>query len=204
MNTTFKTLLVALVATSTLGGCSIYNDVQGARQAITYDVTSNDSIFNATDGNQYIVAKHRFSDGKILACYQDSGVFGSSDEAPLRGAANDWLVQNKPGKIAGDSNSMSGVFDARVCYEFVLEDQQGIGAYLDEETGDVVVVGEQDTTQASDEDLQPIGAYLDEETGDVVVVGEHDTAQASDEDLQPIGAYLDEETGDVVVVGESN
>ncbi|AIW16069.1 Lipoprotein [Vibrio tubiashii] len=203
MKTTVKSLLVAIVAASTLGGCSIYNDVQGARQLVTYDVTSNDSIYNAPDGNQYTVAKHRFSDGKVLTCYNDSGIFGSKEEAPLRAATNDWLAENQPGKIAGESNKLAGIVDAKICYEFVIAEPQPIGAYLDEETGEVVIVGEQETAPAEDEQLQPIGAYLDEETGDVVVVGEHDTAQASDEDLQPIGAYLDEETGDVVVVGES-
>ncbi|WCP69878.1 hypothetical protein LYZ37_17875 [Vibrio tubiashii] len=177
MKTTVKSLLVAIVAASTLGGCSIYNDVQGARQLVTYDVTSNDAIYNAPDGHQYRVAKHRFSDNKLLACYQNSGIFGSKEEAPLRGATNDWLAENQPGKIAGESNKLAGVFDAKICYEFVIAEPQPVGAYLDEETGEVVIVGEQETAPAEEEQLQPIGAYLDEETGDVVVVGEANLEQ---------------------------
>jgi len=151
MKSTLKSLLVAIVAASTLGGCSIYNDVQGARQLVTYDVTSNDSIYNAPDGNQYTVAKHRFSDQKVLTCYNDSGVFGSSDEAPLREATNDWLAENQPGKVAGESNKLAGIVDAKICYEFVITEPQPIGAYLDEETGEVVIVGEENLEKATPE-----------------------------------------------------
>jgi len=152
MKTTLKSLLVAVIAASTLGGCSIYNDVQSARQAVTYDVLSNDSIFKATDGKQYTVAKHRFSDGKLLACYTNSGVFGSKEEAPLRAATNDWLAENQPGKMAGEANKMAGIVDAKVCYEFIIADAaQPIGAYLDEETGEVVIVGEHEVAETDAE-----------------------------------------------------
>ncbi len=144
-----RLLTITLIAL-TLPGCSIYNAAKSAGQLMDYNTLSNDTIFNTASGRQFIVAPHRNTDKeKVLVCYQEEGIFASSDEQPLRDAANEWLIVNQKEQIAGESKDRSGTWDAKVCYEFDIvamkkEQLQPIGAYLDETTGEVVVVGESD------------------------------------------------------------
>jgi len=138
-----KSIVLALIAVSTMSGCSIYNAAKSAGQLMDYNTLSNDTIFNSQDGSQYMVAPHRNEDvAKIMVCYNNEGVFGSSAEEPLREVANEWIGENREGKVAGESKDRSGTWDAKVCYEFDVVEPQPIGAYLDEETNEVVVVGE--------------------------------------------------------------
>ncbi|WP_139312609.1 hypothetical protein [Vibrio panuliri] len=143
MNNMTKALSFALLSSSVLGGCSVYNTVQDVSMLMDYKV-GNESIFNSEDGSQYIVSPHRDeAQQKVLACYQNSGVFSSTEEQPLRDVANEWLRINQPNMQATSSKNRSGVWEARTCYEFEYEAMpQPIGAYLDEETGNVVIVGE--------------------------------------------------------------
>lgn len=130
---------------SILTGCSTYNMVKGAGIMMDYKTLGTDVIFNSDDGSQYRVAQSRDeSANKLLVCYQNSGIFSDTAEEPLRSAANEWVEKNRPesNDVAGESINRSGVWDSRTCYEFSLEQRKPIGAYLDQDTGEVVVVGE--------------------------------------------------------------
>ncbi|MCL9777371.1 hypothetical protein [Vibrio methylphosphonaticus] len=136
-------ILLATLFTASLSGCSVYNMAKEVSQMINYDVTSNDVYFNSSDGSQYLVAPNRNKEKhQILVCYNNEGLFSYTAEEPLRAVANEWLEQNRDGAIATEGNKNSGVVEARVCYEYLYEAPQPIGAYLDEETGEVVIVGE--------------------------------------------------------------
>ncbi|WP_104046440.1 hypothetical protein [Vibrio jasicida] len=147
MKKVFKVATAALISAATLGGCSVYNAVQDVSMFMDYEV-GNETIFNSDNGSQFIVAKHRNeSENKILVCYQNDGLLGSTAEEPLREVANEWLGKNYDMQFAAtESKNRSGVWEARTCYEFHYEQVEArphpIGAYLDEETGEVVIVGE--------------------------------------------------------------
>ncbi|MCF4173914.1 hypothetical protein [Vibrio sp. McD22-P3] len=142
MKTLKLTMLV--IGASLLSGCSVYNAVKAGQLQADYDlILRNSAIYNSDNGSQYsIPVPHNESRTKMLVCYNQSGIFSASDSGELREVANEWLSKNKPGKLAGDELNRSGVWDSRTCYEFDIVDIQPIGAYLDEETGEVVIVGE--------------------------------------------------------------
>ncbi|MCL1036073.1 hypothetical protein L2750_02745 [Shewanella submarina] len=117
--------------------------------ALIFD--GNKGIYNANDGRQYQVPPpHKEDHPNIMVCYSNSGLFGSSDEAPLRTVADEVLASRDKGKVAGKGKRVGGYGEGRVCYDFVIVDKKNsepgeeapIGAYLDPETGEVVVVGE--------------------------------------------------------------
>ncbi|NKF48958.1 hypothetical protein G3R49_00015 [Shewanella sp. WXL01] len=137
-----KLTAVALMA-SALSGCSVYNTIKEVGQLVDYDMVSNETHFITAEGHPFQIAKHRKEEvAKILVCSGASGVFYKEAEPDLRQAANEWLAQKQPGKAAGESNDRSGTWDSKACFEFDVIDPQPIGAYLDEKTGEVVVVGE--------------------------------------------------------------
>ncbi len=140
-------LLLVLFASSMLGGCAAYNLAKGAALMKDYNLlATGDAVFNSNvQQRQFLIPiPYAVNKDRILVCYNDAGIFGSTDEQPLRDAASEWLELNRDfHTVIVDSQDKSGIWDSRVCYEFTYQQAQPIGAYLDEETGEVVIVGEQ-------------------------------------------------------------
>lgn len=140
--------IISLFSLFALSGCGVMDAVNTVKAiqsqsdyAMIFD--GNKGIYNAKDGNQYKVPPaHKDDHPNIMVCYGNSGLFGSSDEAPLRVVANEVLESRGEGKIAGEGKRVGGYGEGTVCYDFEITEPKPIGAYLDEETGEVVVVGE--------------------------------------------------------------
>lgn len=142
-----KKVIVTLLAASlvSVSGCTVINMAKAGGLMMDYNLLAvGDAVYNADDGNQYRVPPAQSSNtNKMLVCYQTSGLFSDTQEAPLRSVANEIL--NKQNAHAGESENRSGVWESRTCYEFIIkpiEQTQPIGAYLDEKTGKVVIAGE--------------------------------------------------------------
>ncbi|MPY26548.1 hypothetical protein FM037_11745 [Shewanella psychropiezotolerans] len=145
-----KVIVASLVASLvSVSGCTIINMAKAGGLMMDYNLLAvGDAIYNAKDGNQYLVPPAQSSNTeKMLVCYQTSGLFSDTDEQPLRLVADEILkIKNS---YAGEGKNRSGVWESRTCYEFTIQHDeqtlQPIGAYLDESTGKVVIVGENNT-----------------------------------------------------------
>lgn len=147
-----KVLTLVAIAAMALSGCEIINMTRAASLMADYNLfASGDAIFNSQDSNQYLIPPSLESNkNKMLVCYMSEGLFADTDEQPLRNAANEYLKMNKPNMVATSGENRSGVWESRTCYEFKYEDKdQPIGAYLDEKTGEVIIVGEADIDSAT-------------------------------------------------------
>ncbi|SON48780.1 hypothetical protein [Vibrio tapetis] len=143
--TSFGKIIALVLAASTLGGCSAYNMAKAAKLQSDYNLLTgqNEAIFNSDNGNQYMIpAAHDERHPKMLVCSQINGLFVEVTEDDLREVANEFLTKNKPGLEAGAGEEQSAVANQKICWEFEINQPQPIGAYLDEETGEVVVVGQ--------------------------------------------------------------
>lgn len=150
----YKVFLLAALTVTVLSGCEMINMTRAAGLMADYNLLATGaSVFNSQDGSQYLIPPpHESTKDKMLVCYTNEGLFSDTDEKPLRDAANEWLQQNKPYMVAGAGENRSGVWESRTCYEFQYGEQvQPIGAYLDENTGEVVIVGETNTGSVSAE-----------------------------------------------------
>ncbi|GAM56019.1 hypothetical protein JCM19231_5656 [Vibrio ishigakensis] len=140
-------IAVALCALSTLGGCATYNLVKGAALMKDYNLlAAGDAVFNSERLQEQFSIPNPLAGNidRILVCYNDAGLFRSKEEGPLQEVAEEWLQMNKDfNTLITESKDKSGVWDSRTCYEFTYQEVKPIGAYLDEETEEVVVVGEQ-------------------------------------------------------------
>ncbi|WP_104046315.1 hypothetical protein [Vibrio jasicida] len=132
----------ALISAAMTGGCTAYTPNDDVSLLMDYE---SEAIFTSENGSQFIVAEHRNDiENKLKVCYQDDGVYGFEAERTLREVANEWLEKNHETPfVAVEGRERTGVWEARTCYEFHYEQKMSpIGAYLDEETGEVVIVGE--------------------------------------------------------------
>ncbi|PSU45161.1 hypothetical protein C9J12_24055 [Photobacterium frigidiphilum] len=163
-----KTIVLTLLSTFAMFGCEAINMTRAAGLMLDYNLlASGASVFNSQDGSQYLIPPaHDSNKDLMLVCYTNSGLFSDTEEQPLRDAANEWLSQNKDGMVATASKNRSGVWESRTCYEFQYENKE-LMAQISRASGAYIHDYETKT-----EKEQPIGAYLDEETGDVVIVGE--------------------------------
>lgn len=140
-----KILALSVLSATALMGCEAINMGRAAGLMMDYNLLATGaSIFNSQDGRQYLIPPaHDSNPGRMLVCYNTEGLFSDTAEEPLRNAADEWLALNKPEMHIVSSENRSGVWESRTCYEFKYEKSMPIGAYLDEKSGDVVVVGEQ-------------------------------------------------------------
>lgn len=156
----YLSMLLPAIMLTGCGAIDAVNAVKGLQAQSDYAMIfdGNQGIYNARDGKQYKVPPaHREGHPNIMVCYQQSGIFGASAEAPLRVVADEVLSQRQPGNQAGKGSRVGGYGDGTVCYDFVIEKVVADNAE------------QQDSAQ-----LAPIGAYLDEASGEVVIVGEHE------------------------------
>ncbi|MCW8330845.1 hypothetical protein MD588_18800 [Photobacterium sp. SDRW27] len=120
-----KTIALVLLATFAMSGCEAINMTRAAGLMLDYNLLAGGaSIFNSQDGSQYLIPPaHDSNKDRMLVCYTNGGLFGDTNEQPLRDAANEWLAQNKEGMVATAGKNRSGVWESRTCYEFHYENK---------------------------------------------------------------------------------